>query len=179
MEEWTNINGYENYKISNTGRVINIVRNKELKPCIGGAGYAVITLSKHNKTKTYNIHRLVAEHFLDEPTEEQIKWAFGTKRGKVHVNHKDGNKTNNHVDNLEWCTTQENTKHAYNMGLSTPVPPENKGSTNGQSKLTEDKVLEIRKLFKDGTRQHELAKMYNIDSSLISRIVNRKRWKHI
>lgn len=180
MEEWKDINGFNNYQISNTGKIRNSKRNKELSVCVGTNGYSVVNLCNNGKSYTHNIHRLVAESFLNPPTEEQITWANSTKKGKVQVNHIDGNKTNNNVENLEWCTGQENSKHAYNTGLSQPKPPETHGSTNGQSKLTETDVLEIRKLYSQNNySQTDLAIKYNLNSSTISNIVNRKRWKHI
>lgn len=180
MEEWKDINGFDNYQISNTGKVRNVKRNKELKPCIGGNGYYVINLRCSLKTYTKYIHRLVAEHFLDEPSKEQIIWASETIYGKVQVNHKDGNKTNNHIDNIEWSTGKENIQHACDIGLAKPIPPDNKGRSNGQSKLTEEQVLEIRKLYAEsGYTQSELAIKYNLNSSTINLIVNRRRWKHI
>lgn len=180
MEEWKDINGFENYQISNTGKIRNIKRNKELTPCISNNGYAVVNLRSSSKTHTTYIHRLIAEHFLDTPNEEQTLWAYNTVYGKVQVNHIDGNKLNNHIDNLEWSTGKENTKHAYDNGLSSPIPPDNKGETNGQSKLTKEQVLEIRRLYEElNYTQTELAKIYNLNSSTISMIVTRKRWKHI
>ena len=99
MEEvWLQINGFENYQISNLGQVKSIKFAKEriLKlQTHSKKGYQVVTL---NNT-TLSIHRLVAFHFIPNP------------ENKPEVNHKDKIKNNNHVDNLEWCTHLENSWH--------------------------------------------------------------------
>ena len=95
---WEPIIGYENlYKINNYGEVLSLRSNKILKPNNNGIGYFIIQLCKNGKRKNYLIHRLVAEHFLDNPN------------NLPEVNHKDEDKSNNFVNNLEWC------KHKYNM----------------------------------------------------------------
>ena len=95
---WKPIIGYENlYKINNYGEVLSLRSNKILKPNNNGIGYFIIQLCKNGKRKNYLIHRLVAEHFLDNPN------------NLPEVNHKDEDKSNNFVNNLEWC------KHKYNM----------------------------------------------------------------
>ena len=112
QEEWRDVEGYEGkYQVSNWGNVRSLNYNNmgfanNLKPNdkITG-GYLCVYLRKNNKTKQYKIHRLVAETFI--PNFEN----------KLCVNHIDGNKLNNNVDNLEWCTSSENNKHAYRCGL--------------------------------------------------------------
>lgn len=95
---WKPIIGYENlYKINNYGEVLSLRSNKILKPNNNGIGYFIIQLCKNGKRKNYLIHRLVAEHFLDNPN------------NLPEVNHKDEDKSNNFVNNLEWC------EHKYNM----------------------------------------------------------------
>lgn len=114
MEElWRDVNGYEGlYQISNLGRVKSLKRknkykhNEEIimKELFDG-NYLFIRLSKNSKKKNFLIHRLVAEAFIKE-----IK-------GKEYVNHKNGIKTDNRVENLEWVTASENTIHAIKNGL--------------------------------------------------------------
>lgn len=121
QEIWKDIKGYESlYQVSNLGRV----RSKEhlvpssygstrMSPskirtnCFDGNYYHVI-LFKNGKRKVCLVHRLVAESFI--PNQYNLP----------QVNHKDGNKLNNNVDNLEWCTAQENQLHAFAIGLKTP-----------------------------------------------------------
>ena len=98
MEEWKEIIGYENsYWISNLGNVKS--KRKQLKLTINKDGYYIVNLSKKGKSKVFNVHRLVAIHFIKNPNNLE------------QVNHKDENKLNNCVSNLEWCTLQQN--HNY------------------------------------------------------------------
>lgn len=93
--------GYRNYFIYDNGDVLNSATNKILKGSIGEHGYKYYRLSKDNKKQMFYAHRLVAEYFLDNPDNLPV------------VNHKDGNKLNNNVTNLEWTTYSENTAHAH------------------------------------------------------------------
>lgn len=98
------------YEISEYGDIRNIQRNKILKPQTTQYGYKRIILSVNKKPKNFNVHRLVAQTFLEENV-----------NNLPYVNHKDGNKENNHYSNLEWVTPQENSKHAWDTGLNTSV----------------------------------------------------------
>jgi hypothetical protein len=122
-EKWKAIRGYEGmYEISNQGRVRSLSRYREnhravqhvpeiiLKEYIGRWGYALVKLCSNGKAKEMKVHRLVAEAFLNTPEKDQ-------------VNHKDGNKLNNSVENLEWCTGSENMQHAYDNGLHSLAHP--------------------------------------------------------
>lgn len=117
-EIWKPIKNYEClYEVSNLGRVRSLdkyvnyrygnreVKGKILKPSLNGWGYPSISLSKNGITKSTRIHKLVAEHFLVKV------------KNKNCINHIDGNKENNYIDNLEWCNHKENTKHAMDNGL--------------------------------------------------------------
>lgn len=99
------INGYNNYYIYDNGDVLNISTNKILKGSIGENGYKYYRLSKDNNKTMFYAHRLVAEHFLENPNSLPV------------VNHKDGNKLNNQLSNLEWVSYSENTQHAHNNNL--------------------------------------------------------------
>jgi|694.fasta_scaffold133323_7 hypothetical protein len=110
IEEWKIVaecNG--RYYVSNYGRVKSFMyfREKFLNGGIVGRGYRkVILVDKLNKPKQFYVHRLVALAFIPNP------------ENKSSVNHKDGNKLNNNVDNLEWMTQQENVQHAWDTGLN-------------------------------------------------------------
>ena len=103
-----------NYIVHLDGRVYSNKSRKYLKPGMMTSGYRYVNLRINGKSVSHSIHRLVAQKFLDNP------------ENKPQVNHKDGNKLNNHVSNLEWVTVSENSKHAYNNGL-TPPPPTREG----------------------------------------------------
>ena len=118
QELWLPVPGYEEYyKVSNFGRVrslggrIGNWNEKILKPNIKWDGYHYIRLNKNKKVAEINLHRLVASIFITNP------------EGKTQINHIDADKSNNKVDNLEWCTPKENIKHAIMMGLHPGRPP--------------------------------------------------------
>ena len=100
-----NIPGYENYKISDSGIVYSCYMNKIKKTSLHRQGYFMVGLYKDGQEKKWLVHRLVALTFIDNIN------------GYKYVNHKDGNKKNNHISNLEWVTSSENQKHAYENHL--------------------------------------------------------------
>lgn len=160
-EIWQCIKSYnKKYQISNLGRVKN--RKKILKICNNGKGYLYISLSKNNKRKNFLIHRLVANAFIIN------------KENKPCINHIDGNKQNNKVDNLEWITYSENHKHAFKIGLK----KSRKGEEMSNSKLKNKDVLFIKKN-KNNYSRAELGRKFKICPSTISRIILGHRWRHI
>ena len=119
MEEeiWKDIEGFEGYyQVSNKGRVRSLehfryngqngyIQKSIIRKICNSKTYSFIRLSKNGIVKTFTVHKLVANAFLDRP------------KNKNYINHKDGNKHNNYVENLEWCTSSENQRHALNTGL--------------------------------------------------------------
>lgn len=100
MKEWKNIEGYEGlYQVSNLGRVKSIRSNTILRPYDIGRGYLAVKLCKNGINKNHKLHRLVAEAFIPNPDNLPC------------VNHKDENKANNCVDNLEWCSYSYNNNY--------------------------------------------------------------------
>jgi hypothetical protein len=99
-EIWNDVKGYEGlYKVSNKGRIWSEYSQKVKKPTLQNGGYLLVFLIKNKKRKAALVHRLVAEAFIDNPN------------GLAEVNHKDGIKTNNTIDNLEWCSRSDNLRH--------------------------------------------------------------------
>jgi hypothetical protein len=96
---------YKSYIVYSDGRVFSNVKNRFLKPYISQNGYERIRICYDGKFESWTVHRLVATMFLD-----RAEW-------QKEVNHKNGIKTDNRVENLEWCTTSENQKHSWAMGL--------------------------------------------------------------
>lgn len=178
MEEiWKEIENYPDYEISSFGNVkskeryVNhfaggkrLKKEKILITATSNCGYEFVGLcvfvNGKCKVKTSTIHRLVGIHFIENPFK------------KPQVNHIDGNKLNNKVENLEWNTSKENVNHAVKNKLR--VAP--KGSKCGASKLKEDQVLLIRA---SNLKLSELAEIYKISFQTISEIKLRKTWKHL
>lgn len=166
QEIWKSIEGYEGlYEVSNLGEVRN--QSKVLAQRTN-MGYKYITLYKEGKTSSKAIHRLVAIAFI--PNTEN----------KPEVNHKDGDKQNNHIDNLEWCTPSENSYHAYATGLKKPRKASSQPNEN--AKLTKEQIFEIRNRYVKGCKLNgsgALAKDYGISRSHASRIATNKTWKGV
>jgi hypothetical protein len=170
IETWKNIIGFDGeYQVSNLGRIKSLKKNKLeklLSQCNHTNGYKYVSLSKNGVAKHYYVHRLVAESFLLNSD------------NKLEVNHIDGDKTNNHVENLQWVTRQENVKHEFDNGYG--YVPNLKGENHGSSKLKESQVINIYIAYhKDNIRISDLSKKYNISESAIDSIVKNRNWKHI
>lgn len=177
MEEvWEDVKGYEGlYKVSNTGQIKALYRRIDKGKChrewkehllkfsIDNCGYFRTSLAKNGVNRTVKVHRVVAEAFIPNPS------------NLPQVNHKDGNKQNNCVENLEWVTQSENLKHAFSTGLKT-----NKCENNPSHKLTLSQVEWIKEhcIKRDKTfGVIALAKRFNVHRKTIDRIVNGQYWK--
>jgi hypothetical protein len=166
-EIWKDIKGYEGlYQVSNFGNVKTLSRFKNgymtktrlLKHTPYTNGYYMVTLVNGINRKKISIHRLVAQAFISNPD------------NKPEVNHFNGIKTDNRVENLEWCTHIENQKHASINSLYLI------GEKHPNSILTQKDVNEIRKIGKNKTL-HELGKLYGVTYSTIWRVLKYKIWK--
>ncbi len=163
MENWKKIEGYEKYSVSDFGRIRNDKTGRIMKTPCGKNGYARLMLYNDMGGSCKTVHKLVVKTFI--PNTEN----------KEQINHIDGNKMNNNVTNLEWVSPSENIRHSFVNGLSKGP----KGEINGQCKLTEVEVLEIRRLRKEGWKQNEIARKFNVVQGQISYIVNKKSWVHV
>jgi len=162
-EIWKDIPNYEGvYQVSNIGRVKSLKSGEEklLKPQKHRDGYMQVGLYKEGVGKLFKVHRLVMLAFVSE--------------SDLQVNHINGIKTDNHLENLEYCTGSQNIKHAFNTGLHVPI----KGEKHGRSKLTRACVERI-KYGHQGMTQKEIAKIYGITQTQVSRIRLGRLWNHI
>lgn len=169
-EDWKPVVGYEGlYEVSNTGKVRSLTRTyvnsrgqtrvavgKVLTPDekktknVTSNMYQRVTLTSNGKSKHKSIHRLVAEAFVPNESAERNQ-----------INHIDCDKTNNNVDNLEWCTSKENIMHSVSHGLAKPNPP--KGENAVFSKLSNRDVREMRQTYDSGMfTAAELADQYGV-----------------
>lgn len=150
-----------NYYVTDDGRVWSERTQKYLSPQYDKNGYVKVQMrSTDNKSHRYSVHRLVLENFKPVQGME-----------KLQVNHKDGNKLNNNLNNLEWTTCEENITHAIQNNLRATV--------NGASKLTPEQVIEIFRRAWNGETNIKLGKEFNVHPDQIGRIKNKKSWKNI
>jgi len=150
---------FGNYLVFSNGEVYSLISNKYIKKFKNDRGYNQISL----KGKVYKQHRLVAQLFIDNPEK------------KKEVNHKDGNKMNNDISNLEWCTRLENMQHAYKAGLI--VNKHGEGSS--RSILTQAQVNYIRDNYKPRHPefgQCGLGRRFNVTNSCVWRVIHGDNW---
>lgn len=155
-ERWKTIDDRPKYEVSDTGLVRNRKTGKVLSPDLyKNKGYEFVGLCGENDRKMKFVHRLVAEAFIENPY------------GKEEVNHIDGNKRNNNVDNLEWVTRSENVKHAYATGLKHP---------SGPHPIRRIEIVETGEVFDDC---HDCARKINGNHWAISACLRGLRHKHL
>lgn len=162
-EIWKLIPEFNNrYYISNLGRVWSDSSCRILTIFTTNLGYCRVNFTVNRKCNAHLLHRLVAKAFLPNPY------------NKPEVNHKDGNKSNNKANNLEWSTSSENKQHAIETGIFSI------GTSRPSAKVNEyivQNILEDR--FVNFLTQEKLSDKYNISRTAIRNIINRKTWKHV
>lgn len=174
---WKNVKGFEGfYQVSNEGDVRSLDRlidgggtqNKRklkgvlLKGGVSNSGYVKFTLTNSGKMKYYSGHRLVALNFIPNPNNYE------------QVNHIDGDKLNNNVNNLEWCDSFYNMKHAEDLGLVN-----NKGTNSPNNKYSEAQIIEVKKLLQEGYSSVKIARMTGVNRTTVYRVRTKKQWKHL
>lgn len=174
MEVWKDVKGFDGlYQVSNYGQVKRLAKKVYQKSGVYATyktkilkqetvkGYKRVSLSKENLVTRITVHRLVALTFIEN------------NENKPQVNHIDGDKTNNHVCNLEWCTANENEKHSY-LFLGK--------ITNGikSRKINIKDLPLIKQMYLDGFIQKEIAFKFNVSETTIQNILNGNRYvKHL
>jgi hypothetical protein len=159
MEKYKKIRGHEKYSISNLGNIKSA--DTLLSPPVYSTGYKVVKMFNGGKYVRETVHRLVAKEFIPN------------LKGLPFVNHINGIKTDNRVENLEWVTNKENHIHAMNTGLKA------KGESHGVSILNNSSVIEIKKLLSDGLSQRKIAAKYGVCQATIKDINLGVTWRHV
>lgn len=154
---------YPDYAITKEGQIWSKRFCRWLKSYKGTKGYLYIDLCKNKKRKSFRVHRLVLETFV------------GLCPDGMQCRHLNGNPSDNRLGNLCWGTPEENQHDRIRHGTKTRL----QGEQHGRSKLTEQEVKEIWKLWWSNMTQKEIAKIYNVSGANISSIVNKKSWRHI
>jgi hypothetical protein len=162
---WKDIPGYEAlYRINNKGDVLSLTYGKIRVARNDVYGYPRVALYKDSKPRNFTVHRLVALAFIGECPDGQ------------QVNHINGIRTDNRLENLEYVTPRQNTLHSYGvLGKKSPI-----GEAHGQSVLTESDVKSIRIEYAErGASKSELGRRFNVNRKTIEKIVRRQTWRHI
>ena len=172
MEQWKAVKGFEgDFQVSSEGRVKAMPWNYRhwcgrLIPKPGGilkqsrhsGGYLVVSLRDNRK---HYVHKLVMEAFV------------GGAAGR-DVNHLDGNKKNNCLDNLEYCDRLHNVRHAITLGLQN-----NSGENNGMNKFTEEQITEAHRLVTSGASKQEASRASGVSIGVIAQVMRGTHWKHL
>jgi hypothetical protein len=161
-EQWKVVEGFENYVVSDHGRVKRIVGDQMTGDLKGSLvrGYRHVNLCKNGKAHSRKVARLVAQAFVPNPL------------GLPEVNHKKSPKTNDHVSNLEWATRSQQIKHALENGLY------HRGSQLAHHKLTTKDIAKIRQMHAQGLSHRRTANMFGVHHSTIASALHGLSWKH-
>ena len=164
MEKYHTIPTFKKYEITKDG----VIRKKDSKRIksqyVGSTGYSMVSLNNDNGiSKPRRVHRLIAKTFISNP------------ENKKYINHINGDKLDNRIENLEWCTMTENNQHGFKTGLIN-----NTGTNNGMSILNPEKVKEIKRMLDEAVlSQQKIADKFGVSRSCILKINLGKTWAHI
>ena len=151
---WKEAYGFNNYLCNEKGEIYSLLSAKIMKTHNDKDGYQCLRMTiEKGKAVTVKAHRLIAQTFLPNPENKQ------------YVNHKDGNKKNNAISNLEWCTAKENANHAIKTGLKN-----DSGTHNTRASCDEEVLKKIRKLISEGKTNTEIEKITGISNGVVSHI---------
>lgn len=149
---------YKNYYVTPTGDIYSAKSGKTIRQRTNRQGYLLANLSINGKCKTFSVHRLVAMAYLSNPC------------NYPEINHKNGVKTDNRVENLEWISHRNNVLHAIQTGLTKTA----KGKSTLNGRFTEDEIRRIRLLKHQGFTIRSLARLFNVTHGAINQIVHYK-----
>lgn len=164
LKKTVNIHGV-NYVLCSSGKVFSTRTGLEVKQRLNADGYLIFTVGKNGKRRQVSTHREIAKAFVPNPNNFPV------------VDHLDNDRSNPAASNLEWCTHQTNISRSYERGshIGRLV-----GTKNPKAQLSEDEVIEIRRLYDNGIKNRaEIAKHYKRGWSTINHIVRRSTWKQI
>lgn len=175
-EIWKKIKDFDNYEVSNTGKVrintyqtidsngaIRTYEGHELNQAINSSNYKKVSLRKDGKNYNKYVHRLIAEAFIPNPNNYQ------------EINHIDGNKHNNNIDNLEWVTKSKNAIHAFNNELRDISMYNRRLVSQSESLFNIVDIITIQRLYELGITKNKIAKIYNTYNSNICNLLNDKK----
>ncbi len=174
IRKWEFVPGFNEYMVTDKGEVF---RRSLVKPSIGaGGGYAIISLSQTGRKVSRTVHKIVLEAFIGQAPSNCV------------AHHLDGNRLNNALDNLQWITRSEHGRmHPSGKGgriNHKDITCDNpwRGERVWTSKLTAERVQQIRLLWASTSPNYtiyQLAKMFDVTESTISKVINRKSWQHV
>jgi len=161
--EFRTILSHPEYEVSRCG----VIRRKSTGTILSQhnkRGYMGVGFKINGKRSLHRVHRLIAEVYIPNPL------------NKPHINHINGIKNDNRIENLEWCTAKENIHHAIRTGLFSKPP---KGESNKSAKLTDAVVLKIRSMMANGMSDKDIAATFSVSISSICNIGKGDSWSHV
>lgn len=174
-EQWRPVDGWPNHEVSDLGRVRRVgakggvTPGKIIQAHPERGGYLRVLMRDAPRRKHVLVHRMVALAFLGHPPGQ-----VGRGRLDFQVNHKNGIKTDNRPDNLEWVTHLENKRHGVGLGLFA------RGEDRASAKLTDEKIREIRARYAAGeVGAPTLGREYGVSTHYVQNIIRRRRWAHV
>lgn len=182
MENWKDVKGFEPYfQVSDQGRVFSKRTGIILSQNTTKRGYLVINTRIGGKTGiaySLRVHRLVAEAFLPEPPDWLVEKCSREHHGKVIVRHKDSNKKNNLLSNLEWGDSQSNTNDYMTTETFFSEVKRRSGVNNKWSKLDNKDISKILEMRAEGHTYKSLGEIFGVAHSTIGRVVRGNTYKH-